>query len=427
MLSHSQGLLSIPLRSDTRNRTSTLPSRISTHGNLLQPIASRFSPNLEQIAALTTIPFRTLDVTSSDYALGVTAIFSTVLAIPLLPNRLSPPILTTLSAQIPFSHIHLLDLGSLMDTTTLTAKIHLVATLQVFVPPRYKIMSSQSISIYFRFLTALLNAIPIPTLNPPPPKRLRVSDHSDSDSDIDDRPPRVVVVTSFAPIAEPPPPPDVKTRKRIASLTTPAHLTGLLAHSRTSLPALIPLLLALSNIWPDVLGSVLAVSPGLMRELYRAYVRSSPLGREGTNAEVLVDPSNTETWAPMLVLVDLYTKALMTMGDDEFFGTSEKVGAPSSSHTLGGGGSAATRVAFPGASAGTVSAWRNPLTLDELVVFSRQLLNIAFVLYLQEGATEGNGFRIEDLVGGAVGGVRCTWEGVREKVTRCLVMIHARE
>jgi len=398
-----------------------------THDNLLQPIESRFSPNLEQIVALTTIPFRTLDVGSPDYAFGVTAIFSTVLAIPLLPNRLSPPILTSLSAQIPFSHIHLLDLGSLMGTTTLTAKIHLIATLQVFVPPRYKLLSSQCISIYFRFLAALLNAIPVPTLNPPPPKRTRISDRSDSDSDIDDSQPRVVVVASFVPIAEPPPPPDVKTRKRITSLLTPAHIASLLAHSRTSLPALITLLLALSNIWPDVLGSVLAVSPGLMREVYRVYVRSSPLGCDGTDAGILADPSNTQTWAPMLVLVDLYTKALMTMGDDEFFGTSETVGL-SSSHILGGGGgSSATRVALPGASVGSVSAWRNPLTLDELVVFSRQLLNIAFVLYLQEGATEGDGFRIEDLVGGAVGGVRCTWEGVREKVTRCLVMIRARE
>ena len=315
-----------------------------------------------------------------------------------------------------------------MGTTTLTAKMHLIATLQVFVPPRYKVLSSQSISIYFRFLTALLNAIPVPTLNPPPPKPPRTSDSLDSDSDVDDRQPRVIVVTSFVPIAEPPPPPDAKTRKRIMSLPTPAHITGLLAHSRTSLPALIPLLLALSNIWPDVLGTVLAVSPGLMRELYRTYVRPSPLGREDTDAGVLADPSNTETWAPMLILVDLYTKALMTMGDDEFFGTSETVAASSSSHTLGGGGgSGATKVTLPGASAGTVSAWRNPLTLDELVAFSRQLMNIAFVLYLQEGATEGNGFRIEDLVGGAVGGVRCTWEGVREKVTRCLVMIHARE
>ena len=186
------------------------------------------------------IPFRTLDVTSSSDALGVAAIFSTVLAI-LLCKCDSRSYIESTAAQMP--------------------------------------------------------------------SQARTSDRSDSDFDIDDRQSHVVIVMSFVPIAEPPPP-DVRTRKYIAPLTTPAHLASLLARSRTSL-------LALSNIWPCVLGSVLAASPGLMRELYRDYVRSNPLGREGTDAEVLADLSNTETWAPMLVLVNLYTKVLMTIGDDE--------------------------------------------------------------------------------------------------------------
>lgn len=87
------------------------------------------------------------------------------------------------------------------------------------------------------------------------------------------------------------------------------------------------------------------------------------------------------------------------MGDDEFFSSA----------------SAAANVP------------RNPLTLDELVVFSRKLLNIAFTLYWREdqtGVLQGAvpGF---DGTGGAAGGLK--WEGVREKVTRCLVAIHARE
>lgn len=78
------------------------------------------------------------------------------------------------------------------------------------------------------------------------------------------------------------------------------------------------------------------------------------------------------------------------MGDDEFFGTSPSAGA------------------------------RNPLTLDDLTSFSRQLLNIAFTLYWREDPT--------NVQGGSVGGeVRCTWENVREKVTKCLLGIHARE
>lgn len=81
------------------------------------------------------------------------------------------------------------------------------------------------------------------------------------------------------------------------------------------------------------------------------------------------------------------------MGDDEFFGSS-----------AGGGGTAV----------------RNPLTLDELVSFGRQLLNIAFTLYWRDDQTLLHETNVSAQV-------RCTWEGVREKVTKCLLGIHARE
>lgn len=78
----------------------------------------------------------------------------------------------------------------------------------------------------------------------------------------------------------------------------------------------------------------------------------------------------------------------MTMGDDEFFG---------------------------------ITAARNPLSLDELVSFGRQLLNIAFTLYWRDDQTcilhETN----------ISPQVKCTWKGVRDKVTDCLLEIHARE
>lgn len=78
------------------------------------------------------------------------------------------------------------------------------------------------------------------------------------------------------------------------------------------------------------------------------------------------------------------------MGDDEFFGTISN------------------------------SAMRNPLTLDELISFSRQLLNIAFALYWKDdqGAVQE---------GEVSGIVRSSWENIREKVTKCLLRINARE
>ena len=77
------------------------------------------------------------------------------------------------------------------------------------------------------------------------------------------------------------------------------------------------------------------------------------------------------------------------MGDDEFFST------------------------------GSVNGPRNPLTLDELTAFSRQLLNIAFTLYWNQDSLSMQGY--------VPGMANLKWESVREKTTRCLQAIHARE
>ena len=86
----------------------------------------------------------------------------------------------------------------------------------------------------------------------------------------------------------------------------------------------------------------------------------------------------------------MYTQALLTMGDDEFFSTGTNPSVP-----------------------------RNPLTLDELTVYSRKLLNIAFALYWREDLSAAQ----ESVPG--LGQVK--WENVREKATRCLQALHARE
>jgi ubiquitin-protein ligase E3 C len=93
----------------------------------------------------------------------------------------------------------------------------------------------------------------------------------------------------------------------------------------------------------------------------------------------------------LLFLTELYTQLLLTMGDDEFFSS------PSTS--------------VPG----------NPLTLDELISFSRQMLNIAFPLYWRDDHTGA----MDGVV--SIGGLEFKWERVRENVTKCLVAIHARE
>ena len=102
---------------------------------------------------------------------------------------------------------------------------------------------------------------------------------------------------------------------------------------------------------------------------------------------MFLDPTNAPHWPPILFMCDLYSQALITMGDDEFFGSTTA---------------------------------RNPLNLDELVSFGKQLLNIAFTLYWRDDQT----LMQETYVSSEV---RCTWEDVRDKATKCLLDIHARE
>jgi ubiquitin-protein ligase E3 C len=89
-------------------------------------------------------------------------------------------------------------------------------------------------------------------------------------------------------------------------------------------------------------------------------------------------------------MADIYTHSLLTMGDDEFFSSAANPAAP-----------------------------RNPLPLDEVASLARRLLNIAFTLYWRDDQTS-----VQE---GGVQGLNIRWEAVREKVTKCLVAIHARE
>jgi ubiquitin-protein ligase E3 C len=151
------------------------------------------------------------------------------------------------------------------------------------------------------------------------------------------------------------------------------------------------------------------------------------------------DYSTAPHWPPLLLLVDLYAQALLTMGDDEFFASAPvSAFAAATSHTLGSSSTntnvAALQSASGSSSAGSTSlaatmsteparAARNPLSLDELTAFSRQLLNIVFQLYWRE---DPSGQDVS--AGSGVPGVEnLSWATARERMTRLLVAIHARE
>ena len=107
--------------------------------------------------------------------------------------------------------------------------------------------------------------------------------------------------------------------------------------------------------------------------------------------EYTLDPANASSWPPLLFLVELYSQALLTMGDDEFFSTGNTTESP-----------------------------RNPLIVDELKSFSRRLLNIAFTLYWREDQAHLND-------GVIPGNLNLKWDTVRQEITNCLQAIHARE
>ena len=114
-----------------------------------------------------------------------------------------------------------------------------------------------------------------------------------------------------------------------------------------------------------------------------------------------LDEKLRDEWTPIIWLTEVYTQAMVTMGDDEFFSSSSSYPTPAG-----------------------MLAPRNLLSLDDLKVFSRKLLNIAFTLYskdpVESDAVARVGVGVEWLG-------RWTWEGVREAVGRCLRGVHARE
>ena len=120
-------------------------------------------------------------------------------------------------------------------------------------------------------------------------------------------------------------------------------------------------------------------------------MRSSQLGKDETGQFLRDLNSFKNDWPPLLLLTELYTQALLTMGDDEFFST-----------------------AVPARNKATSSAARNPFSVGEVITLSRQLLNIVFPLYWNEAPKTSLGVPI-------------SWELVRERITACLKAIHARE
>jgi ubiquitin-protein ligase E3 C len=240
---------------------------------------------------LVTFPFTSsLESSPNTYVRCLEGVVSSILSIPLLPNRLPFSTLSDLSARLPFSSLNFLlpSIPDLAGALSLEARIHLIANLLAFVPPRYSVLPAASYDSYLRLLAALLNLIPKNALDPPESgdshdtKAMDLANDSDSDSDSNSP---STVVRSFT-SNDVLPPLDPRTRKRLQTLPSVTHLNSLLSagqnHSNV-LEGLVSLFFALNSSWPSrrsrVLGTVVVFTGGgLVRELYRTSIRSSPLG-----------------------------------------------------------------------------------------------------------------------------------------------------
>lgn len=332
-----------------------------------------------------------------------------ILSIDSLLNRLPGEPLKQLLVKIPLSSFNLLQphINSFSALQHLE-KIELIATLWTITASRFASTSAlptPALDTFLRLQAFLMNSLPVHALDPRDAKSRSKKgvpssewhDDSDSDSELDGI--RVEAVASFpeAPPAPPLPKVEPRTRKKLDAITSPKDLGALLTTSMRhpqTLPSLVTFFFALTSVWPSQKDKVLSTvvvctGGGLVRQLYREYVRTSPLGRD-ENSGIIMDPNYAQYWPPLLFLTDLYTQSLLTMGDDEFFSTGTAPNVP-----------------------------RNPLSVDEVVAFSRKLLNIAFTLYWRDDQA--------NLQQAALQGMSLKWESVREKVTKCLQAIHARE
>ncbi|GJN94482.1 hypothetical protein Rhopal_007562-T1 [Rhodotorula paludigena] len=238
---------------------------------------------------------------------------------------------------------------------------------------------------------------------------------ADSGDDDGDTP---MAITTTAAVLDP------STRTSLQRLASREHLVALLAWSNrfssSTRPALATFLVTLLSHLPsapsprggvaapslrDEALHVLLYAPsasGLVRELYRAHLRAGPLARaltaarERTSAVLAalsagVDSADRGEWSVLLLVVELYSRCLVTLGDDEFY---------ASASAAAGGGAAAR------------GQGRNPLSLDEVVGLSALARNVAFAMYWSEdGSSGGGGARERGEVGGTGSRRQFTPEG----------------
>ena len=268
-----------------------------TSSYLIKSGESKTSPSLPPLMYLVTIPLSTVPSDSPQYAHYLAMIFSEILTIPLLLNRLPLDHLPKFISRLSLSSLNVLDphITSIVQSCNQESRIHLASTIFLFLSPQYKALPPPALSTYLQLSIILFNEFPTNFISASSraTKTTKRIDSHQSDSD-DGLSTRVKVVAKFS-TAPPLLQVDDKTMKRFQNVIAAPHLTSIISATRYN-PALFPHLLqyifTLMTTWPSsreqILNVVLATTGGgLVREVYRELVRGSPLGKEEKSERLL--------------------------------------------------------------------------------------------------------------------------------------------
>ncbi|CAO1636264.1 unnamed protein product [Sympodiomycopsis kandeliae] len=124
---------------------------------------------------------------------------------------------------------------------------------------------------------------------------------------------------------------------------------------------------------------------GPMREIWRGYIRGSPLARDLSKVSANAQDSSflnaSEGWEALLLLCELYSRILGTLADDEFMPLDESGNmGPSAAAETSRSDLASLGTSAANATGSTIAA-RNPLSMDEMLDFAAIVRNLAFGSY----------------------------------------------
>ncbi|KAK4051663.1 ubiquitin-protein ligase (E3) [Microbotryomycetes sp. JL201] len=400
------------------------------------PSPSREHSTVATAISISLLPFK---LAHPPMATWVGTFYRDLYSVPLLTRRLPPASLKALSANTPVKQIlvhgfqrHLDD--SLASINSTDALHILTNTVTVFRRQLANFENADVLNGYLRLLHILLNRAPLYDIcqleqdkGAPVFGYLASVDLNLVD---DEPPPSADSAALLSPIGEntihepdAPKKPltsdyrDGDAESMAASLcakclTERDHLQSVMAissrFSTSSRPHLAAFLVSLLSAFPskrpavtsDILFGATNTSGrsagnGLMREIYRGFVRTGQLGKligigsckssdRASLVSALVDSAFAFDWVFIILLAELYGRCLLTLGDDEFFSSV------------------------------------NPLSLDEVVEFSGLLRNVAFALYWQEDDLTTAEARI-------IAGTCMSVEQLRMTVTGVLKQLQSRD